>query len=99
RPPPISTLFPYTTLFRSQVEYRCNPVRRLGIELAYFAFAINHEAYGNRLYSSCRETGLYLLPEYWRKFIAYEAVKHAPCLLGIHKVDIDASAVFKRVQD
>src|SRR5258708_28698834 len=44
RRPPRSTLFPYTTLFRSHLIDRIDPLRRTGKRLRRVAFVARHRA-------------------------------------------------------
>src|SRR2546425_9379889 len=56
RRPPRSTLFPYTTLFRSSVQYEASRVRRfaLAITAVFFVIALNgilnHEMWRDELH-------------------------------------------------
>ena len=67
----------------------------LALELLYFALAFYDEAHGHGLHSSGGEGGFHLSPQHGGELEAYDAVEHAPRLLGIDQVDV----YFPRVLD
>ena len=68
-------------------------------EALYLALTFNNETDGYTLYTSCRQGGLDLTPQYGRQLEAYQAVEHAACLLGIHQVHVDMTWCLDGLKD
>ena len=82
-----------------QQERGHNAKRRLGHEPRNLALPLHDQSHSHRLHTSGRQRRLDLAPQHRRKLEAHNAVEHTPCLLGIDKVDVDASRRVERMQD
>ena len=71
----------------------------LFIESLDQAFAFHDESDGDALHAAGRKSVAHFAPEKRGEFITHEPVQHAPCLLGIHKIDIQFARMFKRAQN
>ena len=80
-------------------EDGCHTVTRLALEGFDFAFALDDEAHGHRLYASGREVGLQLAPQHGREGEADDAVEHAAGLLGVDEVEVDVAWLLDGVED
>ena len=59
-----------------------------------FAFALNNQSNGNRLYTSCRKRRFHFSPKYRRQFKTYDTVQNTSCLLCIHEVNVNITWLF-----
>ncbi len=64
------------------------------IERLDLAFAFYDEPHGYALHAAGGKAIAHLPPEEGRESVTYEAVQHAPRLLGIHQVDVDLAGIF-----
>ena len=69
------------------------------LELLDLAFTLYNEAYGNALYTSCRELWHDLAPEDRRDLIAHDTIKHTTSLLCIDEIDVDRTRRLDGIED
>ena len=81
-----------------RVENSLGAVVFLFSETDDFLFPVDYKPESHRLYTTRGQLRLYLLPEYGGKFEAYEPVEDAACLLGVHKVHINASRILYGIE-
>ena len=70
--------------------------------LVNFAFAFDHQPQGHRLHPTRRQTSASTFdfaPQHRRQFVTHQPVEYAPCLLGIHQVEVDSAGNLNGVQD
>ena len=82
-----------------RMEYRIYLIICFMIESEDLPFAVNHQAEGHRLHTSCGKLRLDLPPEHRRKLESYKPVEHASCLLCVNEAHVYAARILYRVED
>ena len=80
-----------------KMKFYCDRPILFRHEIKYLALSVANEFCRNRLHTARRKSSSNLCPKQRADFVAEQTVKHAPRLLRINKVPVNAARIFDRL--